>query len=643
MRSFRASRQCGYVAFQLIQKPFRFPEVSLLKFYRDIAPYLRRHRLQYVVGSAAVLMVVIFTTLLPRFLGRAIDLLNRGEATFGSLSRYALLLGGVALTSAVFNLLQRRQMIVASRQIEAELRSDLYSHLAHLDRAFYDRARTGDVMNRLASDLLSVRDMLGPGLNMGSRVILLAVAALVAMIALEPRLGGLVAATVPLMIGIVAYLRRLVAVRFGAAQEKLSEIAAKTQENFSGARVVRGYALEARELAAFNALNDEYLELNLGLARVEAPLAAIMGLLMALASLILLLYGGQLVIFADMSVGDYVAFTTYLAMLSTPVVAIGRLVTIYQRGATSWERLDDLFKTGPRVRDKGQRRVRALDADAGKMDPPDPHLLRIQGAITFDHVSLTLGGQLVLKDVNLHLPAGSSLGVTGRTGSGKTLLCDLLTRQFDPSSGAVLLDGVDLRELPLSSLRDHVAVVAQEPFLFSDTIAENIAFGLPGSRALTGDQVPDSARVERAAALSALTGDVESFPAGFGTSLGERGVTLSGGQRGRTAIARAVAREPSILVLDDALSAVDTETESRILHGLRETMQGRTTLLVSHRASTLRETDQIIVLEDGRIVERGTHRELLAQGGRYAALERRQRAAPTLADEDVAEGERKRR
>ncbi len=312
--------------------------------------------MQYIIGSFAVIVVVILTTLLPRLLGRAVDLLSRGEASVQNLSVYALLLGGVALTSALFNLLQRRQMIVASRQIEAELRSDLYAHLSSLDRAFFDRARTGDLMNRLASDLLSVREMLGPGLNMGSRVTLLALGASVGMIALEPRLGIFVTLTVPLMILVVASLRRLVAARFGAAQEKLSEIAAKAQENFSAARVVRGYALEARELAAFNALSDDYLKLNLALARVEAPLAAVMGLLTALASLIILLYGGRLVIYgSSLSVGDYVAFTTYLAMLSTPVVAIGRLVSIYQRGATSWGRLGDPFRTGPRVRDEGGR------------------------------------------------------------------------------------------------------------------------------------------------------------------------------------------------------------------------------------------------------------------------------------------------
>jgi ATP-binding cassette subfamily B protein len=583
----------------------------MLQLHRDLAPYLRNHRRQYLIGSLAVLVTVSFMLVSPRILALAIDALETGQASPRGLALYALVIAIAALIAAGFGLLQRRQMIVASRQLEAELRDDLYAHLSTLDRSFYERSRTGDLMNRLASDLLSVRELLGPGLNMGSRVILITVGALAAMISLEPVLGLLVVATVPLMIVVVTVLKRLVGQRFLAAQTKLSEIAAKSQENFSGARVVRGYAIEDREMAAFAALNDDYVKLNMALARAEAPMAAIMGLMMAAAAVIVLLYGGRLVIFGEgLSVGDYIAFTSYLAMLATPVVAIGRLINIYQRGATSWQRLKALFDEAPQV------------ANTSSVDHAAP---TVKGDIEFHGVTLRRDGKTLLDNVNLHVPRGSSLGVTGRTGSGKSLLAALLTREFDPSEGEVRIDGRDIREMPLAVLREGLGVVPQEPFLFSETLAENISFGLPASRALSGPQTPDLGAVRYAAGIADLARDVEDFPAQFETLLGERGVTLSGGQRQRTAMARAIARKPAVLVLDDALSAVDTETENRILTGLRELMAGRTVLLISHRVSALRHTDKIAVVEGGRIVETGTHEGLLKRGGPYAELERRQR------------------
>lgn len=583
----------------------------MLQVLTELAPYLRRHTRQYVVGAIAVVLTAFFVTWAPRVLADAIDAIRARTADPADLARFAATLAAIAVGAGCFNLLQRRQMIVASRQIEAELRDDLFAHLTTLDRHFYDRSRTGDLMNLLASDLSTVREVLGPGLNMGSRVTLIAAFALVGMITLQPTLGLLVTIAVPIMVGAAALLRRRVAARFQASQAQLSDIAARTQENFAGARLVRGYALEARERATFEALNERYVRLNLSLARVEAALPAVMSLLMAAAWLAILLIGGRLVIFgAGLTVGEYVAFTTYLALLAGPVVDIGRLLNIYQRGATSWSRLQRLLLERPRVADSGRT---------------DRTVRELRGDLEFRDVTLRVGGVTLLSHVNLRVPSGTTVGITGRTGAGKTLLAALVTRQFDPTEGRVLIDGHDARAIPLAVLREHVGFVPQEPFLFGDTLANNIAFGLAETRALTGPREAPPERVREAARLAVLDADVATFPNRFDTLLGERGVTLSGGQRQRTAIARAIAREPRILVLDDALSAVDSRTERALLANLRGVMQGRTVLVVSHRVSALRDLDQIVVLDGGRIAERGRHDDLVARGGLYADLARRQR------------------
>ncbi|GGR55749.1 ABC transporter ATP-binding protein [Deinococcus seoulensis] len=615
--------------------------------FRTLIPYLRLHQRQYVIGLIAVVIANSVNLLPYYFIRLTIDGLT-GQVdsdpattgiTLGTAGLYALGIVAAALTAGGFMLLMRRMIVVASRQTEYEIRRDLFANLQGLDKPYYDRARTGDLMNRLTGDLSAVREMLGFGAWQIVNIVSGFITAFSVMFSLSWQLTLIVLAIVPVIVGVLTYLARQINVRHRLAQEQNSLIAARAQENFSGARVVKGYAIENREIDDYRAMNLELLRRNIALTRVDGPLRSFMSLLLGIAFALILLVGGRLILAPDstFTVGMFVQFVGTLERLTFPMLMVGWITGVTQRGLASWLRLQEMFDAQPLVRDEPGR--------------TDPTIRTVRGDVTFENVTLRYGEKNVLNGVNLHVPAGTFLGITGPTGSGKTVLAQLLTRSMDPSNGRVLVDGHDVRVIPLRTLRDAISVVPQEPFLFSDTIANNIGFGLdnrdlpevPTKISVVGapppddiPQTPDPARVREAARLAGLTEDVDAFPEGFSTSLGERGVTLSGGQRQRTAIARAIVREPRILILDDSLSAVDTETERRILDGLREISAGRTVILIAHRVSTLRHADQIVVIEDGRVTEQGTHDGLIEQNGHYAQLERLQRLASDLDADDEA-------
>ncbi|GGJ73883.1 ABC transporter ATP-binding protein [Deinococcus aquiradiocola] len=614
--------------------------------FKTLSPYLRLHRNQYIVGTLAVLGANAAVLLPAYFIGRAIDGLrlfaDGNPATPGlTLMQLALLALGVILATVLSGSLMvvvRRSIVFASRQTEYEIRRDLFAHLSGLDKHYFDRARTGDLMNRLTGDLSAVREMIGFGSWQVATVISSFVVSFAWFFSINWRLTLAVLVVFPVIIGVLMYLSRQVSLRYVPMQEQNSAISAKAQENFSGARVVKGYAIEDREIAEYKVMNTELIRRALFLNRVEGPLFAFMSLLMGVAYVLVLLYGGRMILGlvpgSPLTLGQFTQFTLTLERLAWPMLSIGMIANMLQRGMGSWARLQEIFAARARVHDGGRT---------------DPTIHTLQGDIRYEDVSLTFEGRRVLDHVTLHIPAGQTLGITGPTGSGKTVLSQLITRLTDVSEGSIKVDGHDVRSIPVRTLRENIAVVPQEPFLFSDTIASNVAFGLdndhyqpietlksvrhttpPEAR----DVPPDMDRVRRAAEIAGLAGEVDRFPLGYDTMLGERGVTLSGGQRQRTALARAVARDPRILILDDSMSAVDTETESRILQGLRTVQEGRTVLLIGHRVSTLRHADHIIVMDAGRIVEQGSHDELLAAGGHYADLERKQRLESDLDDTD---------
>ena len=545
----------------------------------------------------AGLASIFFFVLTPYFLRLAVDAVQAGRG-FGV---YALAIVASAALSGLLSYAMRRLAVVASRQVEYDLRRDLLHHLLTLDRDFYHKHRVGDLMNRLNTDLSAVREMVGPGILMGSRLSFLVLLAFLSMYAVNARLAFYLTLILPGIFLAMRFLLRLIDRRYREAQEVFDRISTLAQEAFSGIRVVKGYALERRMVAWFQDLNRLYVEKSLALARVEGPLHALLGFLMGFAFLTVLWAGGAMVVRGELSVGELVQFNAYLAQLTWPILGLGWVMALYQRGLTSLRRLFELLDEKPAIRDE---------------DPLPLALEDLSGEVRFEGVGLKRDGRWLLRGLTLTIPEGMTLGITGRTGSGKSLLAALVPRLLDPSEGRVYVGGHEARRIPLAVLRKAVGVAPQEPFLFSETILENIAFGL--------DEV-DRERVEWAARLAGIHEEILAFPKGYETVLGERGITLSGGQRQRVALARALAKRPKILILDDALSAVDAETEARILPGLKTVLGKQTTLLISHRTAALRHADWIIVLDEGRIVEEGTHESLLQAGGLYAEMDRLQK------------------
>lgn len=582
---------------------------------RRLIPIAMPYRGAMAWGVACVVASSAFYSLQPLFLRSAIDALYAG-APASRVWRVAGLMVSVALVTAFFRWQMREQLNGVSRRIETDLRDQLFAHLMTLDAGWYAKTRTGDVMARLTNDLGAVRMAAGPAIMYLVNTIAGGLFALGFMIRLSPRLT--LVALVPLILLPVLMLRlgRAVHDRFEAVQAHFSDLTTRVQENLSGARIVRAYRQEPAESERFAALSAEYVRRNLALARLNALMHPSFSLLGGLGSVAVLGFGGAMVLRGTLTVGTLVAFGIYLTTLTWPLIALGWVTNLFQRGAASMERLIEILDTTAAVQEPAQ--PRAL--------PPRTGGRRVE----FRDVSFAYPSRdgapprEVLRKVSFTIPAGGTLGVVGATGAGKSALLELLPRFFDPQSGSVLLDGVDVRDVPLDTLRAEIGFVPQDALLFSDTIAFNLAYG--GA---------DSATARWAAEVAQLSDSVTRLPAGDQTMLGERGINLSGGQKQRATIARALARQPAVVVLDDALSAVDTHTEAAILHGLREALSGRTALFASHRVTALREATHIIVLADGTVAEEGTHEELVERRGRYWELLRRQLLEESIDTETI--------
>ncbi len=606
----------------------------LLKSLRPLLPYLKRYRWGYVAGTACVLLTNGIWILFPLVLGKAADDLHSG-VTRHKLLVYAGLLLAIATTKGIFQFLTRWIVIGVSRDIEFDLRNDLFQRLESLSYSYYQRHRTGDIMARATNDLNAVRMLLGPAIMYSANTLVYTTGALAFMISISPWLTLYTFLPLPAVSVVIQTFGRRIHERFERIQAMFSDISARVQENFSGARLIRAYVQEDAQIRAFETENQEYIRRSLKLVRLMGMLWPTLELMLGCAVVLVLWLGGREVIHGlstvklvsnlnsidgistpaitttlslsgSMSVGQFVSFSTYMMQLTWPIIALGWVINIFQRGTASLIRINEIMQEQPAIK-----------------DAPGAQDREIEGEIEFRGLNFSYEGKQVLHDLNLRVPAGSSLAIVGPTGSGKTTLVSLIPRIYDADPGTVLIDGRPIREYSLASLRTSIGFVPQETFLFSDRIRENIALGVDHST----DQ-----EIHQAADAANIAADIEAFPEGYDTMVGERGITLSGGQKQRTAIARALIRNPKILILDDALSSVDTHTEDKILNHLRDVMRGRTTIFISHRVSTVRNADRIAVLHSGRIVELGTHDQLLALNGYYSDLYNKQ-----LLEEELAE------
>ena len=582
----------------------------MIQQLRPLFPYMKKYRGTLAIGGIAVLFNNGVWILFAQVLARAINDLNSG-VTRHKLVTYSLLLLAIAGTKGIFQFLTRWLLIGVSREIEFDLRNDLFRHLEGLSYSYYQRTRTGDVMARATNDLNAVRMLLGPAIMYSANTIAFMSGALFFMLHISPKLTLYAFAPLPVASIIIQYFSRQIHERFERIQAMFSDITARVQENLSGIRVVRAFVQEDPEITRFETANNEYIRRSLRLVRLMGVLWPTLELMLGLAIVLVLWLGGREVLQGRLNLGNFVAFNIYMVQLTWPIIAFGWVINIFQRGTASMARIQQIFDEKPEITD-AEVPPQATSEVVGDIEFRD---LTFSYPPRAEDLEKNSEPPLVLRNVNLKIPAGTSLAIVGPTGSGKSTLVNLIPRIYDAAPGSVLIDGRPVREFPLELLRKNVGFVPQETFLFSDTLRENIAFGAPDA---------SDVEVRAAAEAASIAAEIEEFPEQFSTVVGERGITLSGGQKQRSAIARALLRNPKILVLDDALASVDTHTEDRILNHLRRLMQGRTTVFISHRVSTVRNADQIAVLENGQIVELGTHDELVARNGYYTELYNKQ-------------------